>query len=361
MKTLLKLTTANIKMYFRDKSALFFTLFFPFIVIAIFGVLDFAKFSTSKIGIVYDESTKQYADGVKEALSNIGDQYKIEEGSLEDEKQALTDDDRLLVLEFTPNGEDRKVNVKAYLNKGNEQAAQATFLVVQKILADFELSILQVQPMFNIDSEVINVFELRNIDYMVPGVVAMSLMQGGLFGVIGTIVDYREKGILKRLFATPLSKSNFLISQILSRLVVSIIQVLILLVTSYVIFKIKIVGSLVLVAFLAILGSLTFLSLGFAISGIAKTSESARAIIMPVQMILMFTSGVYFSREVLPTWLYDITAYTPLTYLSDGLRDVMTRGYGLLDDTVKTATIGISVWLIIFIILAIRSFKWEKK
>lgn len=360
METLYKLTIANIKMYFRNKQALFFTLFFPFTVIAIFGVLDFAKFSTSKIGMVYNEGSREYAEGVKEALTSIGDQYKIEEGTIEEEKEALIDDDRLMVLEFSTNKETKKVDVKAYLNKGNEQAAQATFLVVQKILTDFEMKISQVEPIFQVDSEVINVFELSNIDFMVPGVIAMSLMQGGLFGVVGTIVTYREKGVLKRLFATPLSKSNFLLSQILSRLLISILQVIILLITSYAIFRIKIVGSLILVAFLAILGSLSFLSLGFVVSGLAKTTEGARAMIMPVQMILMFTSGVYFPRDVLPNWLYDITAYTPLTYLSDALRDVMTRDYTLSDETVKTATIGLFIWLVLFVVLAVKSFKWEK-
>ena len=112
MKTLIKLTLATIKMYFRNKGALIWTLFFPIVVIGIFGLLDFAKFSTSKIGFVYDESTAQYADGIEEALKNFGDQYKIEEGSIEKEKQALTDDDRLMVLEFSPAEETGKIGVE---------------------------------------------------------------------------------------------------------------------------------------------------------------------------------------------------------------------------------------------------------
>lgn len=360
MKTLLKLTIANIKMYFRDKSALIWTLFFPFMIIAIFGVLDFAKYSTSKIGLVYNEDSKHYAEPIKEALVQIGDHYKVEEGDLESEKQALTEDDRLLVLNLDHNNETGKVDVTAYLNKGSEQGAQATFLIIQKILSDFEIQIHQIEPIFSISSEIINVHELRTIDFMVPGVVAMALMQGGIFGVVGTIVAYREKGILKRLFATPLPKGTFLLSQILSRLILSILQVIILLITSYVIFKINIVGSLFLVALVSILGSLTFLSLGFAVSGIAKTSESARAIVMPIQMIMMFTSGVYFPRDVLPSWLYKITGYTPLTYLADSLRDVMIKGYSFENAEIRTALIGIIAWLLIFIFITIRVFKWEK-
>jgi len=361
MNILLKLTKANIKMYFRDRAALIWTLFFPFVIIAIFGVLDFAKFSTAKIGMSYTSETEEYAKGIKTALESIGDYYKIEEGDIETEKQALSDDDRLIVLEFKSNPETSKLDVTAYLNKSNEQSAQSVFLIIQKVLTDFEMKMNQIEPIFDVKSEVINVYGLRNIDYLVPGIIAMSLMQGGLFGVVGTIVTYREKGILKRLFATPLSKSNFLISQILSRLLISILQVMILLISSYLVFQINIVGNLLLVFLTAVLGSLVFLAMGFTISGVAKTEESARAIMMPIQMILMFTSGVYFSREVLPTWLYDITSYTPLTYLSDGLRDIMTRGHTLTDKNIQTAILGMFVWFILFVAVAIKTFKWEKK
>lgn len=360
LKTLFRLTLANIKMAVRDKGMIFWSLFFPFIIIAIFGVLDFAKFSTSKIGFVYDESTKQYAKQIEEVLGEIGDYYKIEEGRLEEEKQALMDDNRIVVLEFTKNDETQQVDVNAYLSKANEQAAQTVFLVVQKVLADFELQLQQTQPIFAVETETVNVHELRNIDYMVPGVIAMALMQGGIFGVVGTIVNYREKGILKRLFATPLSKANFLLAQIFSRLTISVAQVIILMVTAYLVFQIKIVGSLILVAAFSIVGGLVFLSLGFIVSGIAKTSESARAIVMPIQMVMMFTSGVYFSRDVLPDWLFDITAYTPLTYLADALRDVMTRGLSLTDSVIQTAAMGLLFWLVGFVLFAVKSFKWEK-
>jgi ABC-2 type transport system permease protein len=360
MKTLLKLTWANIKMYARDRTALIWTLLFPFMIISIFGLLDFNQAPTSKIGMVYGSETTSYAKGIEEALDNIGN-YKIEKGELDNERKALKEDDRLLVLELEPATESSKVSVKAYLNKASEASAQSTFLVVQNVLSQMDLQLNQVESNFELSSEVVNVNNLRNIDFTVPGVIAMSLMQGGLFGVIGTIVNYREKDILKRLFATPLSKSNFLIAQILSRLVISILQVVILLTSSYLVFDLRIVGSIWLVALLCILGSITFLGLGFAISGMAKTGEAARAIISPVQLIMMFTSGVYFPRDLLPDWLYDITAYTPLTYLADGLRDVMTRGYSLLDSETRTATIGVSVWLVIFVVLAISTFKWERE
>lgn len=360
MKLVAKLTFTNLKMYIRDKSALFWSLFFPFLVISIFGVLDFGKFTSSKVGLIYDESNSEIGQRIETQLESVGEMFKVSTGNFEDEMKALENDDRALILHLENNKLTQKIDVTAYKNKAEEQSAEVIFLSLQKIFAEFELKINRVQPRFNIESKTVNVFDLSNTDYMVPGVIAMSLMQGGIFGVVGTIVTYREKGILKRLFATPLKKGSFFISQIFGRLFISIAQVAILLVSSYVIFDIKIVGNLWLFAGSSVLGSLTFLSLGFVFSGISKSEESARAISMPIQMVLMFTGGVYFSRDVLPNWLYDVTAYSPLTYLADSLRNIMTRGYTLANATIRTASIGLLIWLIGLILIAIKTFKLEK-
>ena len=154
MKILFILTISNIKMYFRNKGALIWTLFFPFIIILIFGLLDFAKFSTSKIGIVTDEKSTQYAETIKTALTNISENNKIEEGTIEEEKEALVDDDRVIVLEFYDNEETKKVEVKAYINKGSEQASQSLFLIIQKILTDLELQVNHIEPIFTVSSEI---------------------------------------------------------------------------------------------------------------------------------------------------------------------------------------------------------------
>ena len=124
-------------------------------------------------------------------------------------------------------------------------------------------------------------------------------------------------------------------------------------------FDIKIVGSVVQVLGLATLGSLTFIALGILLSGFAKTAESARAMVMPVQMLFMFTGGIYFARSVLPGWLFTISGYFPITYLADVLRDTMVKGYDLSYSTIQIGMLGLTVWLIILIGLSVKTFRWE--
>lgn len=352
------LTWAYIKMFFRDRGALFWSLFFPVIIITVFGLLDFSKGGKTEIGMIYDQSTENVAQMVKEGYEG-NENFIVHTNGLETELDELQNDNRTLVIEFKLNSETGKTEIKSYINKAQEQSGNFIFLATQNILDKLALSISKIEPPFVVASEVVNVHKLRNIDFMVPGVIAMSVMQAGIFGVIGTIVNYREKGILKRLFATPLSKGDFIVALIISRLVFSMAQVSLLLLFAYLVFQIKIVGSLWLVALLAILGELVFLAMGFLFSGIAKTAETARALVAPVQMILMFTGGVFYSRTILPNWLFQITKYSPLTYLADSLRVIMTRGYNLGDYGVKIAMIGISIWLVTLILTAIRTFKWE--
>lgn len=357
LSMIVDLTVANIKMVMRDKGALFWSLFFPFLVIGIFGVLDFANMGNNNIGLIYDDNSQIYAEKLQEIFEKEDD-YKFHKGTLESELNELENDDRIVVLEFTSR-DDNIVVVNAYMGKENEQSGSMIALITEKVLADISLQMRHIELPFEINQHIININHLRNIDYMVPGIIAMSLMQGALFSVIGTIVVNRERGILKRLFATPLTKSTFLLSNIITRMMLSLVQITILLVFSYIVFQIKIVGSIILVAVFAGLGSLVFLSMGFLLSGFAKTSETARAMVMPINMLFMFTGGVYFDRSVLPKWLFDATKPLPLTYLSDGLRDIMVKGYNLGDPSIKIAAIALLLWFVALVSISVKTFKWN--
>ena len=352
------LTLANIKMFLRDKSALFWSLFFPFLIITIFGLLDFTNMGSGTIGLVYTDDTKLYAEQVKEIFEQ-NNNYKFKVGEKESEISELENDNRIIVLDFEKPQENDRIVVNTYVGKQNEQAGAIVTLITEKVLADISLRMQNIVLPFEINQQIVNTNELRYIDYMVPGIVGLSLMQGALFGVINVIVVNREKGILRRIFATPLPKSTFLISNLIARMLISLAQIAILLLLSYLVFHINIVGSIFLVALIAIIGSLTFLAMGLLFSGFAKTSDSAQAMLMPIQMLFMFTSGVYFDRSVLPKWLYDISSFFPLTYLADTLRDVMVKGYGLGERSVYLGMGALLLWLVVLVVIAVRTFRWE--
>jgi ABC-2 type transport system permease protein len=122
-------------------------------------------------------------------------------------------------------------------------------------------------------------------------------------------------------------------------------------------FKLQVAGSMPLVYFLALLGGVVFLTMGFAVSGFATTQNTVMAVANLIMMPQMFLSGVFFPREALPELMQKITAFFPLTYLSDGMRQVMINGATLYQ--VRWDLVGLLVWALVVFIAASKFFRWE--
>src|SRR5437867_2414336 len=157
--------------------------------------------------------------------------------------------------------------------------------------------------------------------------------------------------------ATPISRRNYMAAHVLERLLLAVVQVLILLAVAVFAFKVSIVGSLGLVLAIAILGSVLFLCLGFAVTGFVTTENQAPAIMQLVTLPQMFLSGVFFSRDAVPAFLKPVSDVLPLTFLNDALRQVSTAGAGIVD--VGGDLIGIVIWSAITFVIAFRFFKLE--
>jgi ABC-2 type transport system permease protein len=144
---------------------------------------------------------------------------------------------------------------------------------------------------------------------------------------------------------------------VVTRLTVSVAQTLILLAVGIVLLGIEVQGSYATLILLAIIGGALFISMGYAVSGFARSEESAAPIANLIAMPMMFLSGVFFSRDNLPAFLETVTEYFPLTYLANSMREVTAEGSGLVD--IWGDLLGLSVWLVASFILATRVFKWE--
>jgi ABC-type multidrug transport system permease subunit len=129
-------------------------------------------------------------------------------------------------------------------------------------------------PIVSVKQEEINAHNLRYIEFLLPGLIALSIMQMAVFSVAFVFTQYKEKGVLKRLLATPMRPIHFVLSNAITRLLVSIAQAAIFIVLGLVLFGVHVVGSYLLLALAVILGAFMFLGLGFTISGLAKTTDT---------------------------------------------------------------------------------------
>jgi ABC-type multidrug transport system permease subunit len=196
----------------------------------------------------------------------------------------------------------------------------------------------------------------RYIDFLVPGLLGMSLMGGGLWGVGFVIVDMRIRKLLKRFLATPMQKRDFLAGIMLSRLIFLIPDVLFLLVFAWLAFGVVIQGSLLAVVFLVLLGAFTFSGIGLLVASRAKTIEAVSGMMNVVMLPQWVLSGIFFSSERFPEAAQPYLKFIPLTPLNDALRAVMLEGKPL---TSQLLEIGIvAAWGVVTFVLALRWFRW---
>lgn len=196
----------------------------------------------------------------------------------------------------------------------------------------------------------------RYIDFLVPGLLGMSLMGGGLWGVGFVTVDMRIRKLLKRFVATPMSHSDFLGGVMLSRLLFLVPEVLILLVFARVAFGVVIYGSMLAVAFLILLGAVTFAGLGLLVASRAKTLEAVSGLMNLVMLPMWLLSGIFFSSERFPAAVQPFIKILPLTALNNSLRAVMQEGASL---ATQLPEIGLLAgWAVVTFFLALKLFRW---
>jgi ABC-2 type transport system permease protein len=194
-------------------------------------------------------------------------------------------------------------------------------------------------------------------DFLVPGIIALSIMQTGIFSVAFAFVQQKQTGVLRRLMATPMKVSEFLAAQVTTRLIMAAVQVAILLFVGVVFFSFHLAGNVVELMLACIFGSAIFIAIGFAISGYAKDEQAVPAIANILVLPMMFLSGIFFTRDSMPAWLHTVSDYLPLTYVVDAIRSVAVNGSHLWN--LGTDVLGIAVWLVITVAIAIRLFRWE--
>ena len=352
------LTVATIKMWFRDRTAMFWNFVIPIITMAIFGVLNFGSFSSVDVGVV-DLADNEFSRRFVQALGSSDALDVSRRASLEEERQALIDGDRQLVL-VLPQGfrtSDTLSDIRILYNEGRPQEVQVGRAIINELLHDMTFTLAGVPRRFNVTSEPITNRDFSYIDFLLPGIIAMSIMQMGMFSVAFGFIQLKRLGILRRLFATPVRPASILFAQVITRLIVSAVQTVLLIGIAVLFLDAEIVGNVAAILVMAIIGGGVFLSIGFGVAGWAKNENVAAPVANVIALPMMFLSGVFFGREFLPEILRTITDYLPLTYLVEGMRNISADGATLWSQGENL--LGLGLWLLVSFIVATRLFRWE--
>jgi ABC-type multidrug transport system permease subunit len=198
---------------------------------------------------------------------------------------------------------------------------------------------------------------VRYVDWVLPGVLAVNVMFSSLWGVGWVIVRYRKNGVLRRLRATPLTASEFLVAQIASRLLVVTSVTLLVFLGTDVLLDFPMRGSYLALGLVFLAGAVSLVSLGLTVSARVRSEELADGLLNLMSWPMMIMSGVWFSLEGTNVWAQRIAELLPLTHMVDAARRVMLDGAGLADvafDIVLLLAIGI-----VLLAASARAFRWQ--
>lgn len=196
----------------------------------------------------------------------------------------------------------------------------------------------------------------RYIDFLIPGLLGMNLMNSGMWGIGFALVEMRQRKLLKRFVATPMRRTDFLMALTSSRLVLMLIEVALLLGFGIIAFHMRVEGSLLAILLLSAMGAISFGGIGLLTASRAQKIESVSGLINLVMMPMWIFSGVFFSYERFPRIIQPLIKALPLTALNDALRAIILQGASLASQW--SQLLVLVLWGGISFVLALKWFRW---
>ena len=360
MPTKLQLHLAKIflKIFLRDRQSIFFSLFFPIIFMTIFAFANNGEVDPIKLGIV-NNSTSEVASDFSQML-NDNPLFTVTEGEESNLRTELIEGDQTMVLILPEDFDAQNDGAELRLLVDAAQVQQLGLIMplLEQTLISIEREFRNIEPMFTLTIEDVQARSQRYLDFLLPGLMAFTLMQLSIAGSGFNIVEFRRKGILKRLFVTPIKPHDFITAIVLARMAIILIQLTVLILFAVTILDVRIVGNFASFYLMIILGTFIFLCLGFCLGSIAKTQQAVMAVGNLVIFPQIFLSGVFYPIESMPELIQPIANLLPLSFVSTAMREIANNGASLLEIT--PTLIGIAAWFVIAFVLATRLFVWKE-
>ena len=368
IKILLRLILSQFKIFFREPGVVFWSFGFPLLMAWILGIAFANKGDALHIVAVVDESPdasyslpewllkKTGADSTKYSAES-GLEWKVGENNGEQARfrfKSMNEDEATRALKRAQislwmlgnPGE----GIQYHFDPDNTESS-LTFLLLERAFREQGSTEPQseIQPVTMKGS--------RYIDFLIPGLMAMSIMNACLWGIGWSLIDLRIKKLLRRMVATPLRKSIFLLSHGLNRMILSAAELLLLYGFAYYYFGIIIQGSLWALLLVFLSGYSAFAGIAVLISCRAQNTHSGNGLINFVTLPMFVLSGIFFSYHNFPDWLTPYVEVLPLTMLANSLRGIITEGIGLYD--VILPSIGLVGIGCVCFALGLRLFYWH--
>ena len=344
LSPLLQLTLARFREFLREPEAVFWSFVFPILLASGLGIAFRSRpAEVAKVAVL---ATAPGADALRTALSR--DSSLVVE-ALDDTAAATALRIGRVALVVVPRD---SANAEYRYDDARAEARTARFLVDRAL----QQAAGRRDPV-TVQETLVSERGSRYIDFVLPGLLAMNLMGGGIWGLGFGIVDARRKKLLKRLLATPMSRAQYLLSFLLMRLVMMVVEVTFIVAFGALVFKVPMRGPLLTFAVICVMGTLTFGALGLLVAARPRTLEGASGLMNFIMLPMWVGSGVFFAATNFPDAVQPLVQALPLTAVVDAMRLNMLQGGGFAAVGGELAIMG--AWLVTCFVVALRIFRWR--
>jgi len=361
---LIALILANVKMMARNRQAIFWALFFPLMLVVVFGLFDFNGVGAADVAVI-DQSGGPRAEVFRERLEDI----EFLELEFDDigpaEAREKVADGNLGYLIIIPGLFDDPAGqaqaqgpapVSLVYSTRNPDRNQLVDGAVRNLVSDIHSDGAPVVPSRLLTADVIQVPEVDYFDNVLLGLLGLGIMTNSIISIAVRISTFRNQSILKRLLVTPLSIWKFFAAEITAHVLLALVQAAIILALGVFVFGGKVHGNLLWVFCITALGSIVFLNIGFILSAWAKSPAAASGMGNAVTLPMMFLAGTFFSTAALPWILPQLSLALPLTPMLGALRDVAIDSEPIWDTWPYLAALG--GWVIATGLAAVKVFRF---
>ena len=346
-----ELTLARIREFLREPEAVFWVIIFPVLLAFALGIA-FRNTAPEKSRIAIENSGPQSAE-LAAALADSSQVRAVVLSPEEAAKELRTGKIDMVVR--VQSGDGAAAGVPAFDYRFDPTRPESR---VARLAADDALQrAFGRKEAASVVEEKVTEPGARYIDFLIPGLVGLNLMGSGMWGLGFTVVQARTRKLLKRLAATPMRRSHFLLSFMLSRLVFLVTEVAAVIIFGWLVFGVSISGSIIDLTIIALVGSMTFAGLGLLVAARPKTIEGVSGLMNLVMLPMWLLSGTFFSAARFPEFAQPFIKALPLTALNNSLRAVMNEGMPLVSTWREVAVLA--AWGLVSFVIALKIFRWQ--
>lgn len=361
VKAMFAITRASLKAIFRSPSAIVFSFMFPLIFILVFGFIGGGGSMTYKVGFNPSSDTTGLLYSIlKDSVGLKVIQKPLAAMESDLERGRIT---AILTIIHNPDTALTAYTINMKTSGAvNMQNSNMLRSIINAVIQRFNGILYPENPSFaNLqEADVVPGRIYRTIDFILPGQLGFSLLSAGVFGVAFIFMSLRQQLVLKRFFATPISRGYIVFGEALSRVIFQLITAIVILLLGHFVFQFTLINgwiTFVELLLLSTIGLIVFMGFGFIVSGLAKNETAIPPFSNLITLPQFLLAGTFFPIENFPAWLQPICKVLPLTHLNEAMRNVAFEGAHIYECGSQLTVL--LIWGVAAYGIAIRVFKWE--